>query len=232
LADLVALGRKHHLPVIDDIGSGALVDFAGYGFPREPVAPQSIKSGADLVLFSGDKLLGGPQCGVIVGRRDLVQKVARHPMSRALRVGKLTLAALTATLRLYRDPEAAEQAVPLLALLTTPLDNLKNRAERLAPQIADTPAVATARPVEDTCQLGGGSVPSQNLPTWCVAVQPAEGSVSELARSLRVGTPAVVGRVKQDQLLIDLRTVLAREDIALVEAFAALKAAGATEQAS
>lgn len=222
LAELVRLGRKRRLPVIDDIGSGALLDLGRFGIAGEPVAGDSIKAGADVVLFSGDKLLGGPQCGVIVGRRDLVQQIARHPMSRALRVDKMTLAALTATLRLYRDPELAEQSIPLLALLNTSVENLKNRAERLAPQIADVAAIESAEPIEETSFFGGGSVPNQGLPTWCIAVKPAQGSVSTLARKLRQGTPALVGRTKQDRLLIDLRSVFPREDLRLVESFLAL----------
>jgi L-seryl-tRNA(Ser) seleniumtransferase len=212
------------LPVIDDIGSGALIDFSRFGVAGEPMAGKSIQTGADVVLFSGDKLLGGPQCGVIVGRRNLVQQIAGHPMARALRVDKLTLAALTATLRLYRDPETAERAVPLLNLLSTPLENLKNRAERLAPQIAALAVAEEAGAIEETSYLGGGSVPSQSLPTWCIAVKPARGSVANMARALRVGTPSVVGRVKQDQLLIDLRSVFPREDVDLVAAFATLEA--------
>ena len=122
--------------MIHDIGSGALIDFAQFGCTGEPVAAASVKQGADLVLFSGDKLLGGPQCGVIVGRQSLVDEITRHPLTRALRVDKLTLAALAATLRLYRDPAKARRSVPLLQLLSTSVENLKGRAERLAPQMA------------------------------------------------------------------------------------------------
>jgi len=128
LPALVDLGRKHKLPVIHDIGSGALVDFNQFGFRGEPMAKESIHAGADIVLFSGDKLLGGPQCGIIAGRKALVEKIERHPLARALRGDKITLAALAATLRLYRDPEKARLSVPILHLLTTSAENLKNRA--------------------------------------------------------------------------------------------------------
>ncbi|MHB1033775.1 MAG: L-seryl-tRNA(Sec) selenium transferase [Pirellulales bacterium] len=226
LADLVRLGRDRRVPVIHDIGSGALVDFAQYGCAGEPVASASIDAGADLVLFSGDKLLGGPQCGIIAGKRPLVEAVARHPMARALRVDKLTLAALAATLRLYRDPAAARRAVPLLHLLGTSVENLKNRAQRLAPQLAAAPAIGKAEPVEDVTYLGGGSVPGQQLPTWCVALTPAQGSVDRLAAALRTGSPAVVGRVQQDRLLLDLRSVIPRQDQDLVAAVSAVGASG------
>jgi L-seryl-tRNA(Ser) seleniumtransferase len=222
LAELARLGRKHRLPVIDDIGSGSLVDLNQYGIEGEPVAANSIKAGADVVLFSGDKLLGGPQCGVILGRRDLIAKIAQHPMSRALRVDKLTLAALAATLRLYRDDDNLEETIPFLTLLSAPIENLRNRAERLAPQIAALDLIETAEAVEETCYLGGGSVPSQSLPTWCISVAPAKGSVTSLARAVRMGTPGLVGRIKQDRLLIDLRTVFPREDVDVVGAFLAL----------
>jgi L-seryl-tRNA(Ser) seleniumtransferase len=225
LAELVKLGRDRNVPVIDDIGSGALVDFARFGCRGEPVAAESIEQGADVVLFSGDKLLGGPQCGIIVGRRELIKKISTHPLMRALRVDKLTLAALAATLRLYRDESAAMREVPLLSLLCTPVENLHNRAARLAPQFAALPVVAGAQPVADVTYLGGGSVPTQQLPTWCVAIMPRGMTVDTLARRLRLGTPAVVGRVQQDQLRLDLRSVFPRQDQQLVEAVAALSAA-------
>lgn len=222
LEELVALGRQHRLPVIDDIGSGALVDFAEFGLTGEPIATESLKAGADVVLFSGDKLMGGPQCGIIAGRADLIKRIHAHPLMRALRVDKLTLAALAATLRLYLDDSQARDRVPLLSLLATPLDNLRNRAERLAPQIAATGIVASAEAVAGTTFLGGGSVPTQEIPTWCVAIEPAGRSVDEVAQALRVGEPAVFARVQKDRLLLDLRSVFPRQDMQLVQAFEAL----------
>ncbi len=229
LAELTALARQHSLPMIDDIGSGALVDFAPFGISGEPIAAASIRQGADIVLFSGDKLLGGPQCGCIVGRRDLVEKIAKHPMSRALRVDKLTLAALAATLRIYRKPEEAQRKVPLLELLTTPVENLKLRAERLSPQIAAAASVAGAAAVEDVTYLGGGSVPNQELKTWAVAITPRALSVDRFAQALRTGTPSVVGRIQNGKLLFDLRTVFARQDQDLVAAVTQLSAVEAQE---
>jgi len=239
LEDLVALGRRRRVPVIDDIGSGALLDLSKYGVEGEPIAADSIKAGADLVLFSGDKLLGGPQCGIIIGRKVHVDRITGHPMMRALRVDKTVLAALAATLRLYRDPAAAEQSVPLLSLLGTPLENLKLRASRLAPQMAAVEAIAEAEAIEDVAYLGGGSVPSQELATWCIALKPANGSVEKLAQSLRTGTPSLFGRIKQDRLLLDLRSVAPRYDTQVVAAVEALdrseprndKDAGKTEGA-
>ncbi len=217
-AELVALGRKYKLPVIDDIGSGALFDLSKFGINDEPIAAESIKAGADAVLFSGDKLMGGPQCGIIVGKRAVISKIAKHPMMRAMRVDKLTLAALAATLRLYRDPDTVEQTIPLLALISTPIENLRLRAGRLAPQLAECKAVATAEPIEDVTYLGGGSVPTQQIKTCCVALTPSTGSVGEFAARLRNGFPAVFGRVCQDRLLLDLRTVFPHQDAKLIAA--------------
>ncbi len=222
LSELVRIAHARDLPVIDDIGSGALIDFAQFGFSDEPIAAESIRAGADLVLFSGDKLLGGPQCGVIAGREKLVRKIAAHPMMRALRVDKMTLAALAATLRLYRDPEKALREIPLLSLLSTPAENLMTRAQRLAPQIEAAPAIGSAEALADVTFLGGGSVPTQQLPTWCIALTAGGMSVDRLAGNLRKGKTSVVGRVQQDRLLLDLRTVLPRQDQLLVEAVEAL----------
>jgi L-seryl-tRNA(Ser) seleniumtransferase len=218
LSSLVAVGRRYNVPVIDDIGSGALIDYAKYGVAGEPVASESIRAGADLVLFSGDKLLGGPQAGIIAGRSSLVEQISVHPSMRALRVDKVTLAALVATLRLYRDPDTAERNVPLLMLLSTSSENLKHRAERLVPQIMATGMVNSAEPFASTTFLGGGSLPMQEIATYCVAMTPKDGSVDALAKVLRQGQPGVIGRVQQDRLLFDLRSVFPHQDAQLVDA--------------
>ncbi len=222
LEELVTLGRKRNLPVIDDIGSGALIDYARFGFTGEPVARKSIEAGADLVLFSGDKLLGGPQCGIVLGRRELVARIVAHPLMRAVRVDKTVLAALAATLRLYEDADIAVQQVPLLAMLDAPLANLQHRAERLAEQIAALASIQSAVAREEVGLLGGGSLPNQRAPTWCVALEPRGRSTTSLAAALRAGEPAVFGRVQQEQLLIDLRTVAPREDQQIVTALHSL----------
>ncbi len=223
LPDLVKLGHKHRLPVIDDVGSGALIDFSQFGLTDEPIVFDSIEQGASVVLFSGDKLVGGPQCGIIAGDSEWIEKIKKHPMTRAMRVDKLTLAALAATLRLYRDPEAARQKIPLLLMLSTSLDNLKLRAERLAAQIQGGPLVQSAQPVESTSTLGGGSLPTQYLPTWCVAIEPRDITVDEFARQLRTGTPAIFGRIQNDQLLLDLRTILPRHDVTITDKIGSAK---------
>jgi L-seryl-tRNA(Ser) seleniumtransferase len=221
--ELVEIGGRHNVPVIDDIGSGALVDFGKYGLSNEPVAAHSVRDGADVVLFSGDKLIGGPQCGIIVGKRKHIQTILANPLMRAMRVGKMTLAALAATLRLYRDVEQAEQSVPILRMLSMPVENLKLRAEKIATQLASTSEIGEAVAVESHSMLGGGSLPTQQIPTWCVSIVPAEGSLASLAQRLRAATPAIMGRIHKDRLLLDMRTVQPSQDLQLMDAVAALE---------
>lgn len=218
LPELVALGHKHNLPVIHDVGSGSLLDLHPFGFKDEPLVPESISQGADLVLFSGDKLLGGPQCGILVGKKNAVQACASHPLARAFRVDKMILAALEATLRHYRDPQQAIAKIPLLQLLSVSADTLKQRALRIAQGINAKSKQIRAEVIDDLAYLGGGSVPTQGMATWCVALIPnGDLSVNDLASRLRQGNPSVFGRIKHDQLRLDLRTVFPAQDNRIVE---------------
>jgi L-seryl-tRNA(Ser) seleniumtransferase len=226
LADLVALGRKHGLPVIDDLGSGALVDFCRFGFTGEPVARASVAAGADLVLFSGDKLLGGPQAGIIAGRTELVQRVEKDPLMRAFRLDKMTLAALEATLRLYLNEQRALRDVPVLRMLGTPPEELRRRAEALAARLRASPGLSSAEAREDTAFVGGGSLPDQALATWVVEVQARDVSDAALASRLRSGNPAVMGRLRDGKLVFDLRTVFTEQEAPLAEAVEKAAAAG------
>jgi L-seryl-tRNA(Ser) seleniumtransferase len=225
LPALVELGKKHRLPVVHDLESGTLVDFVTIGLFDRPMAKASIAAGADVVLLSGDRLVGGPPCGILLGRRTIIEKIQKHPLARALKADKITLAALAATLRLYGDAEKAKLAVPLLRLLCTSAENLKNRAERLAPQMAAVKkVVAAAEPVELVGDFGDSSLISRQLTTWCIALTPAGMTVDRLAAALRAGTPPVVGRIQseKDRLLLDLRSVFPRQDVELVAAVEAL----------
>jgi L-seryl-tRNA(Ser) seleniumtransferase len=215
LADLVALGKKHNLKVIGDIGSGALIDFSRFGFEKEPIAKGSIALGVDLVLFSGDKLLGGPQAGILAGRAEWVQKIEKDPLMRAFRLDKMTLAALEATLRIYLSEEKALRDIPTLRMLGTPLGDLQNRAEALAKQIAGFAGVFSARACEDVAYVGGGSLPDQRMATWIVEVQAQTLGDEEFARRLRTGTPAVVARLQGGKLCLDVRTVFFNQDAEL-----------------
>jgi L-seryl-tRNA(Ser) seleniumtransferase len=218
LAELAALGRKHGVKVIDDIGSGALFDFERFGFTGEPVARASLADGADLVLFSGDKLLGGPQAGILAGKKECIQKIEKDPLMRAFRCDKMTLAALEATLRLYLDEAGALVQVPVLSMLGTTASQLRQRAEALAERLRAIEELATVQVREDKAYVGGGSLPDQAMKTWVVEVKARELSDAELARRLRTGTPALIGRLREGKLVLDLRTVFARQEPELVEA--------------
>jgi L-seryl-tRNA(Ser) seleniumtransferase len=217
LADLVRLGHQHNLWVIDDAGSGQALDLTPFGLPGEPLVSAGIAAGADLVLFSGDKLLGGPQAGIIAGRAALIHTIEQDPLMRAFRLDKMTLAALEATLRLYRDPELARREIPTLRMLTIPLAELRQRSEAFAARLRTVPGL-TVGVREDVAYVGGGSLPDIAVPTVVLAVAATRLSEGELAARLRTGSPAVVGRVQEGTLLLDLRCVFERDETALLEA--------------
>lgn len=225
LGELVELGEKYHIPVVDDLGSGTLLDTAPFGLEHEPMVQESVRAGAALVTFSGDKLLGGPQAGIIVGRKDLVEQLRHFPLTRALRVDKITLAGLQATLLHYLKGEAL-QAIPTWRMIARPLDELRATAERWAEALraAGLPAEVTA----GHSAVGGGSLPGETLPTWCTAV--AAPSPDDLARRLRVHEPPVIALIQDDKLLLDPRTVQPDEEETLLQAL--IHAYRQTQQAS
>ncbi len=206
LEELVEIGRKHDLPVIFDMGNGLMVDLSDYGLD-EPNVPTSLASGIDVILFSGDKLLGGPQGGIIAGRKKYIEKMKKHPLARALRVDKMTFAAMEETLKKYRDPEKALREIPILRMITEPADSMQTRAYRLAEQISETnPAIHTeVVPVQD--QIGGGSAPMVYLPGFAVAVTSESLSAQRIEELLRKGTPTIVARIHDDRLLLCVRTI-------------------------
>jgi L-seryl-tRNA(Ser) seleniumtransferase len=204
LEELAEVARRHELPLVDDLGSGVLVHLED-----EPSARESLAAGADLVCFSGDKLLGGPQAGVVVGRADLVERLRRHSLQRALRADKLTLAALEGTLGLYLEPERAVLEVPVLRMLNEPLAAVRARAERLAREVGGEVEESVGR-------VGGGALPLTELPSFACAVE------EELAAKLRQGQPPVIGIVRDGRLLLDCRTL---SDAEATEAAAAVQAA-------
>jgi L-seryl-tRNA(Ser) seleniumtransferase len=218
LPDLVGLGRKHNLKVIDDIGSGALMDFARFGFHGEPVARESIGAGADLVLFSGDKLLGGPQAGILAGRKEFIQRIEKDPLMRAFRLDKMTLAALETTLRLYLHEKRALQEIPALRMLGMGLPELRGRAEQLAGRLQELDGLASVKVSDDVAYVGGGSLPDQAMKTCVVEIAARDLEDTTLAYRLRLGSPAVLGRLREGKLLLDVRTIFPGQDSALVEA--------------
>jgi L-seryl-tRNA(Ser) seleniumtransferase len=206
--ELAHLGHERGIVTVEDLGSGLLVDLRRFGVPYEPTVQESVASGVDLVAVSGDKLMGGPQCGIIVGRKDLVARLKKNPMLRALRQDKMAIAALEGTLKLYLQPDRVTAEVPIFAAMARRPDELKGEANRLAERLAPLDGVAV-RVIEGTSSVGGGTLPGVELPTWLVAIRPKAMSVDALARALRTGEPAVVGRITEDQLLLDPRTLLA-----------------------
>ena len=211
LADLVKLGHEHGLPVIEDLGSGSLLDLERFGLHGEPTVQDSIKAGVDVVCFSGDKLLGGPQAGIILGRKIYLDRLKKHPLTRAMRVDKMTLAALEATLRSYAA--GREDEIPVVAMLGASQDDLHRKAEALHARLARAGVEAQILST-DGC-VGGGSLPNQILPSWAVALG---GNVNALEEKLRLGTPAIVGRIHDGQYLLDVRTLWEEDFPAIVEA--------------
>lgn len=205
LAELVALGRERGLPVIEDLGSGSLVDLEQFGIHGEPTVQQSVQAGVDIISFSGDKLLGGPQAGIIIGRKDYIETLKKHPLARALRVDKMTLAALRETLYAYTDPAMAVREIPTLAMLAVPEHVLREKAELLCRALADRGVTARTVPAQD--QVGGGSVPTQLLPAWAVAIDPGRLTVDGLEAALRRRERPIIGRITHEQYLLDTRTL-------------------------
>ena len=204
--------HEHGLLLLDDLGSGCLIDPRPFGLAHEPTVQESVKAGADLTLFSGDKLLGGPQAGVIIGRRSVIDDLRRHPLARAVRMDKATIAGLNATLLHYLRGEALEK-VPVWRMIAMPLKEIERRAARWA-----RTAGSSAKLVDGRSMVGGGSLPEESLPTKLLAI-PGDGArLAEIARSLRTGDPPVVGRIEGDHLLLDPRTVHPDEDAALLKA--------------
>jgi len=221
--ELVSLARRTGLPLVRCLSQATLLDLAPYGIVGVPQVSKSHLAGADLTMFSGDGFLGGPPCGIIVGRRALIDKIDKHLLMPALRADKLTLAALGATLRLYGDKDIVERAIPVMSLLATPIENLSQRAERLAPQIAAT-GIASVEIVTGSSFIAGHEVAHQALPTILLALSATQQSAAQLAAALRNAAPAVMARVDGNRVMLDLRSVMPREDLSLVSAFASLAA--------
>ena len=217
LADVVSLARAHDLLAIEDLGSGALLDTVQFGLNHEPTVQESLAAGADLVCFSGDKLLGGPQAGIIVGKSTLIEVLKDHPLTRALRVSKTVIAGLQATLLHYLKGEAVNQ-IPVWQMIAMDIGQIESRATVLATWLCE--AEVQAAVVDGWSTVGGGSLPGETLPTRLVAIRMA--APHELAQRLRLGSPPLIGRIEKDAFLLDLRTVLPAEEPALREALKAM----------
>jgi L-seryl-tRNA(Ser) seleniumtransferase len=223
IAEVASWAQRNSLPLVVDLGSGGLHDCAAFGIEAQPTAAAAIQAGATAVILRGDGLLGGPGCAIVAGKSSLISKLLADPLASTAEVDKATLAALEATLELYR-PTAdqgtghIERAIPLLGLLAASADNLKHRCERLAPQLAASPALAAVEPRADFAWLTAAKRDSQKLPTWGLTLQPAQGTAGDLLVALSNTAPAIIGTLAGDRVWIDLRAISPREDQQLVSA--------------
>ncbi len=226
IEELAALGRKHNIPVMFDLGSGCLIDLKPYGIHIEPTVQEIVKSGCDIVTFSGDKLLGGPQGGVIVGKAELLEKIAKNPLMRAVRIDKLTLATFEAVLMHYLDEDKAKKEIPTLKMLLQDVKEIRQRAKKIAQRLkrdlgASYEDIAKIEVIEDSSQSGGGALPEIEFKTYVVAIKPKKLSVNKLEERLRHGRPPIITRIKEDSLIIDARTIGNHEVEVLVKGITA-----------
>lgn len=213
LPALVAIGRRHDIPVMEDLGSGALVDLSRYGLPREPVVAERVAMGADVVTFSGDKVLGGPQAGLLVGRKTVIDGISRNPLHRAVRCGKLTIAALEATLRIYRESPNLADDIPALRAFTRTVDELETSGRAILPALEAALGSEFRVSLESaTSQIGSGALPTEEIPTRVIAIHHSRGA-DWIAERFRAASPPVIGRIKDRAFLLDLRTVDHPEDL-------------------
>ncbi len=212
LTEMVELGAKHHLPVMEDLGSGTFIDFKSYGLMKEPTVQESVTAGVDIITFSGDKLLGGPQGGIIIGKRDRIDQIKKNPLTRALRIDKLTLAALESTLRLYRDEAKAVANIPTLYMMTCPFQEIEKKATHLIERLKTIQDTRFSVDVmESVSKVGGGSLPLLELPTRCVGIRIKDMSAARIDAQLRKQSPPVIGRIGDEIFLMDMRTVMPDE---------------------
>jgi len=217
LESLVDLGARYKIPVMEDLGSGTFVDFSKYGLLKEPTVQESVKAGADIITFSGDKLLGGPQAGIIVGKNNIIEKIKKNPINRALRIDKLTLAALESTLRHYRNIEKEMDAIPTLRLMTLPFDHIESNAKTLFKMLEniDDPKLSVSL-IDIFSRPGGGSLPLLKLPSKGVGVKVEGISANALEKQMRNDECPIIGRIEEDLFIMDLRTILA-DELQLIE---------------
>lgn len=220
LEDLVVLGKKHNLYVMEDLGSGCFIDFTKYGMKKEPTVQDTVASGADILTFSGDKLLGGAQAGIILGKKEIIEKLKKNPLARALRIDKLTLAALEATLRIYRDEKKAVKDIPTLYMLTMPFEEIEKKAETLEEKLKNIDSdMLQVSIINRYSKAGGGSLPDQNLPSVCIGIKIKGISANFIEKNMRLNPPHIIGTIEKDVFLIDLRTVLNDEIDMVKDAF-------------
>lgn len=225
--EVASIAHKNDLPAMEDLGSGNFIDFRTLGLPSEPTVQQALKDGMDVVTFSGDKLLGGPQAGVILGKKKYIEPIQKNPLNRALRIDKLTLAGLEATLKLYEDPMEAVSRIPTLQMITQSPETLKRKAVSLRRRLMNGVREGFSfQVVLSTSRVGGGALPEEALPTYCVAVTPLQMSETALEERLRGSDPPVIVRVEEERVLLDVRTLLEGDAKDLVRIFSDISDAG------
>ena len=214
LEQMVAIGKKHNLPVMEDLGSGALIDLSLYGLSKEPLVGERIAAGADVVTFSGDKILGGPQAGLMVGKKELIGKMNKNHLQRALRCGKLTLAALEATLRRYRQSPNIVEEIPTLRAFTRSVDEVRAMGQSVMPKLETALGKDFQLALQDsTSQIGSGALPTEELPTVVITVAHPKRSANAIAKQFRQADPPIIGRIQDDKFLLDLRTIFDAKDL-------------------
>ena len=219
LSEMVKLGRAHGIPVMEDLGSGSLVDFSKYGLTKEPTVKDVLKEGADLVTFSGDKLLGGPQAGIILGKKELVSAIKKNQLCRALRIDKLTLVALEETLRLYRDEKTLMETIPTLKMICQPFDLINKKGKRLLQMLDEViPLNFSITILDGFSKVGGGALPSMELSSCLLGLAPGRLSTGFMASWLRAYNPPIIVRVEKETVLLDMRTVQEKEIVILGQA--------------
>jgi len=216
LKELVELGARHGVPVMEDLGSGTFIDFSKYGLAKEPTVQESVAAGTDIVTFSGDKLLGGPQAGIIVGKKTIVDQIKQNPLARALRIDKLTLAALESTLRLYRDEAKAVGMIPTLQMLTMDIGDIETRASHLVEVLKKVgQSQLEINLIERSSRAGGGALPLLELPSRCLSIKIKGMSAGALGKSMRENDPPIIGRIEADAYIMDPRT-LKNDDLPII----------------
>jgi len=211
LPELVRLGQEFNIPVVFDMGSGNLMDLSTFGLHGEPTIQDAVKSGVDVITFSGDKLLGGPQAGIIIGKQRYLQAMKNSPLARALRIDKLTLAGLEATLQIYANMPENAARIPVLSMLTVPESMLKRRAQRMLWNLKKALPSLDIEMIREVSQVGGGAYPMHTIPTWALALNPSPLSVNACEELLRASAPPVIARISRDRLVFDTRTLLAAD---------------------
>jgi L-seryl-tRNA(Ser) seleniumtransferase len=217
---MAEIAHKHGIPVIEDIGSGVLLDLAKYGLGHEPTVQESVAAGADIICFSGDKLLGGPQAGIIVGKKTLIDKIKKHPLTRALRIDKFTAIALESVFHEYIDEERAVKNIPVLKLINRNIQEIKTEAEKLCEKLLESIGQKCLMNVEECeSQIGGGSLPLERIKSYSITFKPITMTTAHLEKQLRHIKTPIIGRVVNDLFIIDLRTVLEGEADQIYETF-------------